>query len=195
MSSVKYFHYPHLYTIKTDDGYAIVWENIDMTEDRATFIFKATSETYLLQIEKIAHSIVSYGQFRSTLISAREEDKLEIFKNNHGYIAKIHKQRGKNLPFENWREKLHNALSQPIPDLPDFEQIESLKYWQADMPFSPKINKKVGKINLEDLKTVDFDFEKPVAKSKTESNAPKVRIEKKIEILNKLREINQLFQI
>jgi len=193
-TEIETFEKTHLYTIQTADGYGIVWENIDMTEDRATFIFKATSETYQLQIEKIAHSIVSYGQFRSTLVSAREEDNLEIFKNNHGYIAKIHKQRGKNLPFENWRGKLLDALLQPITDLPDFEQIERLRYWQADMPFSPKINKKIGKINVEDLKTVDFDFEKSVAKSKTESNAPKVRIEKKIEILNKLREINQLFK-
>ena len=60
------------------------------------------------------------------------------------------------------------------------------------MPFSPKINKK---IDLGNLKTVDFDFEKPVAKSKIESNVSKVRIEKKIEILNKLREINKLLQL
>jgi hypothetical protein len=194
-TEIETFEKTHLYTIPTTDGYGIVWENIDMTEDRATFIFKSTRETYLLQIEKIAHSIVSYGQFRSTLISAREEEKLEIFKNNHGYIAKIHKQRGKNLPFGNWKEKLEEALLQSIPNLPDFQQIDSLKYWQADMPFSPKINKKIGKISVEDIKTVDFDFENPTYEEKEENSAPKIRINKKIEILNKLREINQLFQI
>jgi len=194
-TEIETYEKTHLYTIQTADGYGIVWENIDMTEDRATFIFKATNETYSIQIEKIAHSIVSYGQFRSTLISAKEEKKLEIFKDNHGYIAKIHKQRGKNLPFENWKRKLNDALTQPIPKLPDFEQIESLKYWQADMPFSPKINKKVKKINTKDIKTVDPDPTQPSNDPKTERVSPKVRIEKKIEILNKLKEINQLFQI
>lgn len=191
-TEIEAYEKTHLYTIQTADGYGIVWENIDMTEDRATFIFKTTNETYLMQIEKIAHSIVSYGQFRSTLISAREENKLEIFKDNHGYITKIHKQRGKNLPFENWKRKLNDALIQPIPKLPDFEQVESLKYWQADMPFSPKINKKVKKINTEDIKTVDPG---PEQSSNEPKISPKIRIEKKIEILNKLKEINQLFQI
>lgn len=192
---IENFEKTHLYTISTADGYGIVWENIDMTEDRATFIFKTSRETYLMQIEKIAHSIVSYGQFRSTLISAREEDKLKIFKDHHGYIAKIHKQRGKNLPFENWKRKLEDALTQAIPILPDFEQVESLRFWQADMPFSPRLIKKVEKINIKDIKTIDFDIEQPSIEPKTETINPKVRIEKKIEILTRLKEINQLLQI
>lgn len=194
-TEIETYEKTHLYTIQTTDGYGIVWENIDMTEDRATFIFKATNETYLLQIEKIAHSIVAYGQFRSTLISAREEEKLSIFKDNHGYITKIHKQRGKNLPFENWKKKLSEALIQPIPKLPDFEQVQSLSNWQADMPFSARVNKKIEKINIKDIKTVDFDFEQPTNKVKIESVAQKEQIKKKLEILNKLKEINQLFQI
>ena len=193
---IETFEKIHLYTILTADGYGIVWENIDMTEDRATFIFKATKETYEQQIEKIAHSIVAYGQFRSTLISAREESRLQIFKNDHGYIAKIHKQRGKNQPFANWQAKLENALLQPIQILPDFQQIRSLRDWQAEMPFSPRINKKVEKINESDIKTVHFDFANPNStEEKIVKTTDKTKIDKKIEILNRLREINQQFQI
>ena len=193
---IETFEKIHLYTISTADGYGIVWENIDMTEDRATFIFKATKETYEQQIEKIAHSIVAYGQFRSTLISAREESRLQIFKNDHGYIAKIHKQRGKNQPFANWQAKLENALLQPIQILPDFQQIRSLRDWQAEMPFSPRINKKVEKINESDIKTVHFDFANPNStEEKIVKTTAKTKIDKKIEILNRLREINQQFQI
>lgn len=183
-----------LYSIQTADGYGIVWENIDLTEDRATFIFKATEETYLSQIDKIASSIVSYGQFRSTLVSAREEEKLSIFKDNLGFITKIHKQRGKNLPFGNWLRKLNDALEQPIPKLPNSEQVESLSNWQADMPFKLRVNKKIKKINLTDIKTVDFNFEQPPSTVKTNRVTSKVQVEKKLDILNKLKEINQLFQ-
>lgn len=194
-TEIDTFEKTHLYTIMTADGYGIIWENIDMTEDRATFIFKATKETYELQIEKIAHSIVSYGQFRSTLVSARDEDKLRIFKNNHGYIAKILKQRGRNQSFANWEAKLEDALFQSIPNLPDFQEIESLRYWQADMPFSPKINRPpVIKIKDDDIKTVNFDFANPINPvEKGEKPAPPIIKNRKLEILNKLREINQLF--
>lgn len=187
------FEKTDLYSIRTNDGYGIIWENIDLTEDRATFIFKALDTTHKLQLSKIANSIVSSGQLRSTLISLKSDDRLQIFKDNLGYVAKIHKQRGKNQPFSNWKEKLEKSLLLPIPDLPNHEQIQSLEDWQAEMPHSPRIRKVVKKIDESSIKTKDIDFdETKVSQPKTENL--RLTPNAKKSILEKLKEINQIIQ-
>lgn len=57
-----------LYSIETKNGFGIVWENIDLTEDKATYIFKTKRQNLEAQLEKIA-DFVSAERFRSTLIS------------------------------------------------------------------------------------------------------------------------------
>jgi len=192
-TEVDNFEKTHLYSIRTIDGYGIIWENIDLTEDRATFIFKALDTTHQLQLSKIANSIVSSGQLRSTLISLKDDDKLQIFKYNLGYVAKIHKQRGKNQPFSNWKEKLEKYLLLPIPDLPTHEQIQSLENWQAEMPYSPRIRKVIKKIHESSIKTKDIDFgNTKVVQPKTENL--RLTPSAKKSILEKLKEINQIIQ-
>jgi len=155
-----------LYTIDTTDGFGIVWENIDLTEDRATYIFKTEKQFHRLQLEKIAHSIVSFAQFRSTLISSKKQKQLQIFKDNLGFVASIRKQRGKNKSFENWLGKLESYLLRSIPIIPSDEEIESLKDWSPEIPHTTRINRpkparqpKIPKpINDRDTPTLDIDF-------------------------------------
>ncbi len=70
-SGIDDFEKTELFTIKVENEYAIVWENIDMSEDRATYIFKCHKENHSVQIQKIANAIASLAQFRSTLSSAK----------------------------------------------------------------------------------------------------------------------------
>jgi hypothetical protein len=141
-SGVSNYELTTLFTIKTDDGYAIIWENIDLIEDRATHIFKCKIENHKSQIEKITHAIISLAQLRSTLLLKNSDDEnLEIFRTNLGYIASIRKQRGKNEPFPNWLGKLEVAVKQPIPDLPSPKDVNKLENWFPDNPHHPKINK------------------------------------------------------
>jgi len=154
-----------LYTIETNDGFGIVWENIDLTEDRATYIFKTERQYHRLQLDKIAHRIASFAQFRSTLISSKKQEQLQIFKDNLGFIASIRKQRGKNKSFENWLGKLKCYLSRSIPIIPSDEEIESLKDWSPEIPHTTRINRpkpdytKIPKpINDRETPTLDIDF-------------------------------------
>ena len=155
-----------LYSIDTTDGYGIIWENIDLTEDRATYIFKSDKQSHHSQLEKIAKNIVSVSQLRSTLISSEEQDQLQLFKNNLGYIASIRKQRGKNESFENWRGKLENYLSKPIPVIPSDELLESLKQW------FPKKSSRTSSIKIK------------------RSNIPKPINEKETTIIDSIPELN-----
>ncbi len=148
-----------LFSLETSDGIAIIWENIDLSEDRATYVFKTTHIHHFSQIDKVAHSIVSLAQFRSTLISSKEDPKLLVFKNNLGFIGKIHKQRGKNLPFTNWLTKLEELLSKPIPDLPTEDELREIENWSPDIFHTPRIKKR-GKINEKNVPEVSWDFQK-----------------------------------
>ncbi|MFY7734430.1 MAG: cold shock domain-containing protein [Bacteroidia bacterium] len=140
-SGIDDFEKTELFTIKIGNEYAIVWENIDLSEDRATYIFKCLKENHSVQIQKISNAIASLAQFRSTLSSAKDENELYIFKNNFGFITSIRKQRGKNKPFSNWLAKLENALIQQIPELPIAEELKRLKNWTPNIPHTARINK------------------------------------------------------
>lgn len=193
--AIDFFEKTYLYSIRTDDGYGIIWENIDLSKDRATFIFKSTEENHQIQLEKIANLIVSSGQFRSTLIRLKKDEEdiqLQVFKNNLGYIAKIHKQRGKNQSFSNWQSKLEKGLLKPIPELPTEEQIRDLKDWQIEMPYSPKTRKVVTKIDEKFIKTKDINLGDTNVPQFTKR--PQLTLNTKKSILEKLKEINQIIQ-
>jgi len=207
-SGIDMLEKTELFTIETSDGYGIIWENIDLSEDRATYIFKCSLENHEIQIRKIANAIVSFAQFRSTLSSAKEEYLLTIFKNNLGFIASIRKQRGKNKPFSNWLNKLEKALIRPIPEIPPFEELEKLKNWSPEIPHIARVNKaqqynykKSAIIKGNELETTDFFEKETVAKqtSKQETfeNSGKTVIkrnfEKRKSLLNSLKSFNQYF--
>lgn len=199
-SGIDDFEKTELFTIKIENEYAIVWENIDLSEDRATYIFKCLKENHSVQIQKIANAIASLAQFRSTLSSAKDENELYIFKNNFGFITSIRKQRGKNKPFSNWLAKLENALIQQFPKLPTPEELERLKNWTPNIPHTARINKSHQKnykstavINEKDLAKTDI-----FAGQEQNSNDQKMKgatnIDNyKISLLNTLKKFNQHF--
>lgn len=202
-SGIDLFEKTELFTIKIEDKneYAIIWENIDFSEDRATYIFKCLQKNHTIQIKKIADAISSLAQFRSTLSSTKDEKELYIFKNNFGFITSIRKQRGKNKPFSNWLEKLENALIQKTPELPTIEDLEGLKNWKPNIPHTARI-KKSSQINFKSSAVIR---EKDLAKtdiltSQEENNndekmkeTTSIHIEDKISLLNILKEFNQHF--
>lgn len=179
---IEFYEVTYLYTIPTNDGYGIVWENIDLSENRATYVFKATPDTYQKQIEKISNAITSYGQFRSALTKKNNnnDDQLELFKNNYGFISKILKNRGNKLSFERWKDKLDELLSSTIPILPDNEELKFLEDWTIKSSFSPA--SKVKKIKEKDIMIMDIPG----------NNIP-INNSDAIEILDSLKRINQLF--
>ena len=207
-SGIDMFEKTEIFTIETSLGYGIIWENIDLSEDRATYIFKCSLENHEIQIRKIANAIVSFAQFRSTLLSAREDYLLTIFKNYLGFIASIRKQRGKNKPFSNWLNKLQMSLIQPIPEIPDIEEIDKLNNWSPEIPHVARVNKtlrynykKSAIIKESELETTDF-FEKEIIteqqfKQEIVENIDKTinikKIERQKSLLKSLKSFNQYF--
>lgn len=202
-SGIDDFEKTELFTIEIDnkDEFAIVWENIDLSEDRATYIFKCNKENHSQQIRKIADAIGSLAQFRSTLSSAKDENELYVFKNNFGFITSIRKQRGKNKPFSNWLGKLENALIQQIPKMPADEELAELKNWSPNIPHTARINKSP----LRNYKSSAVIKEKELAKTdiftgQKQNNfdermkeANNIYNDDKISLLNTLKTFNQYF--
>jgi hypothetical protein len=167
-SGIDSLELTRLYTIKTNDGFGIVWENIDLTEDRATYVFKSFAHSLHLQIDKIANGIVTLAQFRSALLSNDESSEMAIFKSNLGLIGSIRKQRGKNESFENWTNKLDFLLSKPIPNLPNKLELNRIKVWSPNIQHISMFNG--GKTNLSDQKGKSLEIENNPKKIKDEEN-------------------------
>ena len=200
-SGIDDFEKTELFTIIIGKEYAIVWENIDLSEDRATYIFKCLQENHSIQIQKIANAIASLAQFRSTLSNAKDEYELFIFKNNFGFIASIRKQRGKNKPFSNWLAKLENALIQQIPELPTAEELERLKNWSPNIPHTARINKSrqiiyspYAVLKGDNLpKTGIFSGQEQIENDEQFKEAGNFHNDNQLSILNALKTFNQYF--
>lgn len=187
-SGIDDFEKTELFTIKIGNEYAIVWENIDLSEDRATYIFKCLKENHSVQIQNISNAIASLAQFRSTLSSAKDENELYIFKNNFGFITSIRKQRGKNKPFSNWLAKLENALIQQIPELPIAEELERLKNWTPNIPHTARINKSQQRTYVPSA----VIREKDLAKTDIFAGAEQNDNDKQLNETNSVHNVNQL---
>jgi hypothetical protein len=202
-SGIDDYELTELFTIETLDGYAIVWENIDFSEDRATYIFKCSIENNDLQIQKITEAIKSIAQLRSALSSDKNDPLLTIFKQDYGFITSIRKKRGENKPFSDWLDKLETALKKPIPTLPMVKDVERLKEWTPNNPHTTRINKiqeisynykKSAVIKEDELDKTDiFDQEnnpEPIPKPTNTVKYSEV-FTKRQKILRMLKEFNQ----
>jgi len=202
-SGIDEFEKTELFTIEIEnkDEFAIVWENVDLSEDRATYIFKCSKDNHSEQIRKISNAITSLAQFRSTLSSAKDENELCTFKNNFGFITSIRKQRGKNKPFSNWLGKLENALIQQIPKLPNTDELEKLKKWTPNIPHTARLNKSSqisfkpsAVIREKDLAKTDiFTSQEQNNDDEKMKEASSINNDDKISLLNILKEFNQHF--
>ncbi|AMM52429.1 hypothetical protein TH61_16255 [Rufibacter sp. DG15C] len=150
-----------LYTLDASDGKAIVWENSDFSEDRATYVFKSTDTDLDFKLHKIADAIVSIAQLRSALISNKEDPNLPVFRANLGFVGTIRKRRGKHYSFENWKEKLAEALSKPIIPIPSDDELVLLENWSPEIPHSPKIpHLPKTKVSPKKIRDSDIDYVK-----------------------------------
>lgn len=155
-SGVTHKEMTALYTLESAHGYAIVWENIDMTEDKATYIFLSEKEFLDTQLKKIEKNIISKAQLRTTLSSRRTEEELKIFKASLGFSGSIRKQRGKENAFNNWLTKLKAHLNKHIPELPSDEELEKLENWSSKTP-THKRPKPIKRTIEPEVKTFDMD--------------------------------------
>lgn len=199
-SGIDEFQLTHLYTIELSDGYGIIWENIDLSDDKATYIFKSTFENVNTQLIKIKNEIVSKAQFRSSLISRKANDScLDIYRRNLGYIGSIRKQRGKILSFENWLVKLNKCFYAKTPILPNDNELEKLEHWEPLISHQGKVSvstlkrpnqDKIKRTPIENIKETSFDFENDGSSKKSLSQN---RNFKKKEIIYKsLLRVNEL---
>ncbi len=195
-SGIDVFEKNGLYTIETGnkDEFAIIWENIDLSENRATYIFKCLKENHNLQIQKITTKISSLAQFRSTLISTKDEDKLTIFKNNLGFVTSIRRDRGKNESFSNWLVRFEHGLSELLPELPTIEDLETIENWNPQIPHTrkknipPKIKPKPSAVlNEKDVTKKDIPTEQEQTKETNNIH------NNKISLINTLKTFNQYF--
>lgn len=160
-----------LFSIKTNNGYGIIWENIDLNYDRATFVFRSEESNYSDQISKILNAITSTPYLRSRLNCRSEEEESRIFKNNLGYVGSCRKQRGKQFSFENWLEKLNNLLNQPVPEIPSKTELERLVDWVNEKSFPKRITRITTKkyipktINEENIPVLDLPFAEDIETS------------------------------
>jgi len=197
-----------LYSIRTTDGWGIVWENADYSADRATFVFKTNQNNYSALIANLSLAISSFGQIRSTLGKEAEDNEgLFQFKNSLGHVGVVKKRRGKKEAFDTWKRQLESLLVKHIPEC----EVEFDEAWRklGVESATGKINP-VKKLGAEEIKSIDIgdnsrqsgtepknteagqgSVSKPIRSSQQENSQTAIEREK---ILMRLREVNQLFK-
>lgn len=155
-----------LFIIPTADGLGIVWENMDFSEDRSTYVFKARPEELEEQVARLKLAISSYALWRSALTSQQVGDNPRIFRNYFGFLARIRKRRGRNQSFDHWHERLQNMLARPVPLRPSAEEWEQARHSplssgrvipHSSRPPSHRTPRKVKVIDVASLDTVDME--------------------------------------
>lgn len=198
-SGIDSFEQTALYVHEASCDYAIIWENIDFTDDRATYVFKSRRENIKTQLDKLINSITTLSQLRSTLIRTNVNEELVLFKNNLGFIGKIHKKRGDNLSFEIWQNRLNDLMDKPTPLIPSLETQKMLKDWSPETPnHSPVFknkskfeSKKVRLITDNEIRTVDIAMKEEGHDFALQENLDNKDIERKHKIYNSLKSFNE----
>lgn len=194
-----------LFTIKTEDGYGIVVENLDFNDSRATHVFNCRKEKIDQKIRLITIFISGKG-WRNTVITSNIDPNSEIkdICDSLGYQGSIRKRRGSINEFDKWKHDLDYLIHKPYKEFDKTDvDIETLlkkrlkrgrNYGQWDGRVSkpkwgnsaPGINEKsdVIKISEEQITKVDIDYEDEKEKS-GEQNALSELL-KNIKIINTL---------
>lgn len=139
-SGIDDYNLTRLYTFDMPDGYAIVWEDIDLSLDKATYVFRATDSDHQLKINNIIEGISTLAQFKSTLSNQRDnQEELSIFRRKYGFVGSVRKNRGINLAFNKWRVRLEELANLPVPSYPSQEELEKLDNWKPYNPHKPNV--------------------------------------------------------
>lgn len=149
-----------LFSIKTSDGFAIIWESIDLKADRATYVFKTSIDHLSVQIEKIAYAVASQHRLRSVLISSEPDQKTILYRDNLGFINTVRKERGDSESFVNWKNKLLNTFKKVIPEIPSDDELKRIKSWEPTVSGAIKTNRLKKVISAKDVKVSNIDFNK-----------------------------------
>lgn len=167
-----------LFTITTNNGYALIWENTDYTPNKATYVFKCTKQELVVHTDMLVNIIQNQKYVRSAL----HNDNSGQFKKIMGCVARLTKERGVVDAYTNWINKFKIALDSPTPivNMPDRQQA-ALVYLEA---YSKTINQSTTLLNQSaaTIKENELDtmsvFDKNSFASKNNSN--KTDIVKKI---------------
>lgn len=163
-----------LFLHKAPNDYAIIWENIDLSEGRATYVFKSTYENVNSQIEKLIKDITTISRLRSTLstlIIDKNYELISVFKNNLGFVGSIKKKRGNNLSFEKWLTNLLLLIERETPELPTEEELEMIDNWlpytsHRSITIKNKVNDRNRDKNRDNDRSISKEFIKKVDISK-----------------------------
>ncbi|MDY0104733.1 MAG: hypothetical protein RBS07_17500 [Lentimicrobium sp.] len=143
-----------LFTLLYEGDVVIVWEDIDLQKERASYIFKCRRTDYETLINRIKHNIASLLRLRSNLLHATELNEQELihknpdkanillFARSMGYVRSIRRSRGKQNAFYLWLDKFTEACKEVTPVLPSPDEMEIIGRWPP-----PSYTKKTPKVS------------------------------------------------
>ncbi|MDP2187279.1 MAG: cold shock domain-containing protein [Sphingobacteriaceae bacterium] len=105
-SGVDSYQLSGLFTLPIETEYLLIWENLDLDNDKATFVFKCSVYHHQELVARISKAVTSYPQLRSTLISKKDDAHLNAWRDYLGYIGSVRKPRFSNGSLRDWIDKI-----------------------------------------------------------------------------------------
>lgn len=157
-SEIDDYQLSKLYVIKSGSEYAIVWENNDFSDDKATYIFKTKDDDINTLQVLIAKEISSISQLRSTLRQIKGANEgHEIYKKKLGFVGVVMRNRGKANSFDLWKKEFYKNLGKPAPQKPSNEDLVSLENWNPNNGISRRLSTKPPpNLNREEATSIDI---------------------------------------
>lgn len=199
-SGIDKYELTALFTLEAPCDFAIVWDNVDYSQDRAIYVFKTKYMDLESQLHKIADAIASTAQFRSTLISLENDEMYALFKANLGYVGNIRKNKGELYSFEKFQQKLEKLFCMPTPVLPTPDEQLKLDDWNPETPHTGRVRAGGGhkqhagprQMHASEIGKVDISFYEKAHLKTEKKEVGECGFERKEKIYNMLRSFNEV---
>lgn len=144
-SGVDEYQLTGLFTLAIEDSLLLVWENLDLDDDRATYLFKCKPHEYDELVRRISKTVTSHAQIRSTLSTQKSDDYILNWKEYLCFIGSLRKPRLGKGDLQDWINKIYRSAREA-----------EVKWVESEPEFRVSIKRSVN-WGEEDLKAKKLD--------------------------------------
>lgn len=155
-SGVDDYQLTGLFTLAIEDELLLVWENLDLDHDKATYLFKCKPPEHEELVRRISKTVTSHSQIRSTLSSQKADEYIVHWKEYLCFIGSLRKPRLGKGDLQDWIMKIYRTARKAevkwVESEPEFRvSIKRSVNWSAEDSKEKKLDSLVRTYDLPEM--------------------------------------------